>query len=150
MAQALPPVVEAWVVDSVARILDAWIASGGSGASAADDRDAVLAEARLAGSHAAAELAVELAALAAADVDHQRVTPLQLVRGVVALPTAVLAGAGVPPVVRDHFVEERFPADLYGLNPASLAALDPAIGELALAWGAAKAIAHRQRHSGGA
>ncbi len=133
------------MVDSVETILDAWVASG-----AAVDHDAVLAEARGAAADAAAELSVELAALAAADVDQQRVTPLQLVRGVVAYPTAVLAAAGVPPVVRDHFAEDRFPADHYGLTPASLAALDPAIGELALAWGAAKAIAHRQRHGSGA
>ena len=58
----------------------------------------------------------------------------------------MLEAAGVPPVVRDPFAEERFPDDPYGLTPASLAAVDPALAEPALTWGAAKALAHRRRH----
>jgi hypothetical protein len=49
-------------------------------------------------------------------------------------------------VVRDDFDERRFPDDLYGLTPASLAAIDPALADPARAWGAAKAMAHRARH----
>ena len=48
-------------------------------------------------------------------------------------PTAVLEEAGVPPVSRDPFVSQRFPDDPYGLTPASLAAVDPELGEVAIA-----------------
>ena len=46
--------------------------------------------------------------------------------------------------MRDPFAEERFPDDPYGLTPASLAALDPALAEMARIWGAAKAMTHRR------
>ena len=52
----------------------------------------------------------------------------------------------MPPVARDRFVSERFPDDPYGLTPASLQAVDPELGDAAIAWGAAKAMAHRRRH----
>jgi hypothetical protein len=68
------------------------------------------------------------------------------VRGAVSYPTEVLREAGVAPVPRDPFVSERFPDDPYGLTPASLQTLRPDLGELAIAWGAAKAMAHRRRH----
>jgi hypothetical protein len=61
----------------------------------------------------------------------------------------VLARAGVAPSKRDRFETERFPDDPYGLTPGSLEALDPALAEPALTWGAAKAFAHRRRHQGG-
>ena len=48
--------------------------------------------------------------------------------------------AGVPPVVRDEFQMRRFPDDEYGLTPASLARPRRQVGDLALAWGAAKAL----------
>ena len=41
----------------------------------------------------------------------------------------------------------RFPDDRYGLTPASLAVLGDEVGDLALAWGATKALAHRRRHA---
>ncbi|MEZ5138517.1 MAG: hypothetical protein R2711_07040 [Acidimicrobiales bacterium] len=78
-------------------------------------------------------------ALLAADVDAQAQGPLALVREAVRHPTAVLAAAGVGPVVRDEFDERAFPDDVYGLAPAAFADLDPALGELGLVWGAAKA-----------
>ena len=81
-------------------------------------------------------------------MDAQRSTPLAVVRGAVSYPTEVLRRAQVPPVPRDPFVSERFPDDPYGLTPASLQAMDPDLGELAIAWGAAKAMAHRRRHGG--
>ena len=83
-----------------------------------------------------------------ADLDAQRSTPLAVVRAAVSYPTEVLRHARVPPVARDRFVSERFPHDPYGLTPASLAAMDPELGEPAIAWGAAKAMAHRRRHGG--
>jgi len=87
-----------------------------------------------------------LAELAEADVDAHRSTPLEIVRDAVRFPTAVLRQAGVAPVRRERFAVERFPDDLYGLTPASLAALDPSLADVAVAWGAAKAMAHRARH----
>jgi hypothetical protein len=109
-------------------------------------RDQVLARAREAGVAAGREVGEELRLLLAAEVDAQRSTPLAVVRRAVAYPTAVLDEAQVPPLARDPFVSERFPDDPYGLTPASLAAIDPDLREPAIAWGAAKAMAHRRRH----
>jgi len=55
----------------------------------------------------------------------------------------------MPPVQRDSFAEASFPDDDYDLAPASLADVDPDLLEPGLAWGAAKAMAHRRRHGGG-
>jgi len=112
------------------------------------DRDQVMTRAETAGRSAQQEVAAKLAALLAQDVDAQRSTPLAVVREAVSWPTGVLREAGVAPMPRDPFVSARFPDDPYGLTPASLQALDPALGELAIAWGAAKALAHRRRHTG--
>jgi hypothetical protein len=106
-----------------------------------------MAEAETAGLRAGAEVGVRLRRLLLADVDAQRATPLQLVREAIVYPTEVLRAAGVPPVERDRFTVDRFPDDDYGLTPASLGALDPSLGELSVVWGAAKAVAHRRRHS---
>jgi hypothetical protein len=112
----------------------------------APGRDRVLARAREAGRLAQRDVAEKLQVLLAADVDAQRSTPLAVVREAVAYPTAVLEEAQVSPRARDPFVSERFPDDPYGLTPASLAAMDPELREPAIAWGAAKAMAHRRRH----
>ena len=110
------------------------------------DRLEVLARAEAAGRAARDEVGRALRALLGADVDAQHSTPLSVVRAAVAYPTAVLEAAGVAPVARDRFAQERFPADVYGLTPASLTAVDPALAEPAITWGAAKAMAHRRRH----
>jgi hypothetical protein len=110
------------------------------------DRDAVMAAAHAAGRRAQREVAAHLQSLLGADVDAQRSTPLEVVRAAVAFPTQVLRDAHVSPRPRDRFAVERFPDDPYGLTPASLPAMDPALGDLAIAWGAAKAMAHRRRH----
>ena len=109
----------------------------------------VLSAAARAGADAGADVLARLRELLARPVDDQRATPLQVVRAAVRYPTEVLLGAGVVPVERDRFDTERFPDDPYGLTPASLEALDPALAEPALAWGAAKAFAHRRRHASG-
>ena len=84
------------------------------------------------------------ATLFARDPAEQRTTPLQIVRGLVAAPTAVLAAAGVPGVVRDAFEERAFPDDEYDLVPRTLGDLgDPDLGPLLLAWGIAKAAVLR-------
>ncbi|MDE3086628.1 MAG: hypothetical protein KGJ77_07660 [Acidobacteriota bacterium] len=144
VARALPQ----WAADAVAGVLGAWRASGAAG-SAGVETAVVVDRVRRAAAEAAAGIGDELRAALAADVDRQRTTPLAVVRGAVAVPTAALAEAGVPPVVRDRFAEARFPEDPYGLTPASLASLSAEVGELALAWGAAKAAAHRARHRPG-
>jgi hypothetical protein len=114
----------------------------------APGRVAVLVDAEAAGRAAADAVAEALVALLAAPVDAQWSTPLEIVRGAVTYPTAVLVAAGVAPGRRDRFDQERFPDDLFGLTPASLEALDPSLAEPAIAWGAAKAFAHRRRHGG--
>jgi hypothetical protein len=58
----------------------------------------------------------------------------------------VLHDAGVPAVERDDFARSRFPDDDYDLTPATWADVDPSIAALGIAWGAAKAFIHKQRH----
>lgn len=137
--------VPGWVRDQVARLVGAWEEAGGDLA-AQGGAAAVLARADHQGRRAAAALAGPLEQLVAADVDAQWTTPLTLVRRLVAYPTAVLSEAGVPPVERDRFAAQRFPDDPYDLVPGSLGAVGPGVAELGMAWGAAKAAAHRARH----
>ena len=81
----------------------------------------------------------ELEALLAADPASQRATPLEVVRSAVREPTAVLADAGIPDVVRDEFEERSLPLDRYGLAPRTFADLGADLGPVQLAWGMAKA-----------
>jgi hypothetical protein len=141
LAVLIVAAVPGWIESAVARLIEAWEGAGG-----VVDRRAVEAEAHEAGARAAAEVGQRLDALVGADVDAQWTTPLEVVRAAVVHPTAVLRRAGVPPVVRDDFSEARFPDDVYGLTPASLAAVDPSLVDPARAWGAAKAMAHKARH----
>lgn len=148
--------VPSWVIREVERILDAWESSAPAGPEASGDaavggrvdRAAVTADAVDAGRRAATDVGDRLRAVLAADVDAQSTTPLEVVRAAVAFPTGVLRRAGVPPVVREAFDEARFPDDVYGLTPPSLAAVDPSLTDAARAWGAAKAMAHKARHRG--
>jgi hypothetical protein len=111
--------------------------------------DSVRAAAAAAGLEAQRWVSARLEELLGEDIDLQRTTPLSILRSAVRFPTAVLREAGVPPVVRDDFAEAAFPDDLYGLSPASLRDLDPGLVDVGIAWGAAKAMAHRRRHAGG-
>jgi len=86
-------------------------------------------------------------ALLAADIDDQRSTPLTLLRSAVRYPTEVLRAAGVPAVERDPIQARLLPDDLYDLSPARFADVDPALAEPGMVWGAAKAFAHRRRHT---
>jgi hypothetical protein len=63
----------------------------------------------------------------------------------VVFPTVVLADAGVGEVVRDADAERLFPEDVYDLTPGGFVDIDPALHEIGLAWGAAKAKAHLAR-----
>ena len=137
LADAIEAALPRWIERSVARVMAAW--KGGVD----DDVRGAAAEA---GRQAVADVGPQVRALLAADIDDQRTTPLSLVRGAVRYPTAVLAAAGVPPVRRDEQQERLFPDDVYDLAPATFADVDPRLGEIGLAWGAAKAFEHLQRH----
>lgn len=137
LATRVTAAVPAWVLRCVAERLPPERA----------DRARILDEAEELGRLAQEDVSGKLRALLTADVDAQHSTPLEVVRAAVAYPTAVLRSAGVAPARRDDFAEARFPDDLYGLTPASLRAVDPEVGDLAIAWGAAKAMAHRVRHA---
>ena len=137
LADAIEAALPGWVERSVARVITAW---------RGDVDDDVRRAATEAGREAVAEVGPQVRALLAADVDDQRTTPLSLVRGAVRYPTAVLREAGVPRLRRDEQQERLFPDDVYDLAPATFADIDPALGEIGIAWGAAKAFEHLQRH----
>lgn len=99
-----------------------------------------------AGRAATAQVADELRTLLDLDVERQSTNPLAILRAASAHATAVLTGAGVPPVPRDEFARRAFPDDLYDLAPASFADVDEALREPGLVWGAAKAHTVLQRH----
>lgn len=141
LADAVVAAVPGWVVRSVTAVADAWTAAG-HGVSIAS----VAQQAADAASQVADEVAVRIYPLVEADVDDQRTTPLAVVRASLAPATAVLRRAGVAPVERDDVAVRMFPDDDYGLVPASLAAVAPDLGDLGIAWGAAKAMAHKARH----
>lgn len=137
LADGIVAALPGWVERSVGRLVTAWSGSVPPEVAAAAAR---------AGRDAAGEVGVAVRALLSSDVDDQRSTPLTLVRRAVRYPTEVLRAAGVPPVVRDAFDESRFADDIYGLTPATLTDVDPALAGPALTWGAAKAWEHRRRH----
>lgn len=138
LADAVEGAVPGWVERSVERIAVAWQGHLDEGLRRAASE---------VGRRAGAEVGDEMRELLLSDVDQQRQTPLGVLRSAVRYPSEVLEAAGVPPVQRDDFAESRFPADRYGLVPASLAAVDPALSEPGLTWGAAKALVHLRRHS---
>ena len=145
LATAVLSAVPGWVEGSVVQVLEAFEAAGGTLDRVGGYTEA-LTRARRAGQQAAAALRGPLQSLLAADVDVQWTTPLALLRQIVVFPTAVLGDLGVPPLERDRFAENRFPDDSYGLTPTSLAVLGEEPAQLAVVWGAAKAVAHRARH----
>jgi hypothetical protein len=123
-----------WVVGQVRRVLDAW------GRVEDATRARAEADAVEAGARAAARVTAELRDLFARDPTDQRVTPLEIVRGAIREPTAILVAVGVPPIDRDAFDERSFPDDRYGLVPVTLGDLgDADLGPLQLVWGMAKA-----------
>ncbi len=136
VTRALP----GWVERSVTRILDAWARA------APEIRARALAEASAAGPEVARRVGAELADLFATPAAEQRTTPLEIVRGSVLEPTAILRRAGVGEVARDPFDERAWPDDVYGLVPRTLGDLgDPELAPLHLAWGVAKAARLRDR-----
>jgi hypothetical protein len=141
LADGIEGAVADWVERSVERLLIAY-----RGRVEPEERVAASA----AGTAAAADIGPAVRALLATDIDEQRNGPLALARRAVRYPTVVLRAAGVPAVERDEFVERQFPDDVYDLAPATFADLDPALHELGINWGAAKAHTHlvRRRREG--
>jgi hypothetical protein len=140
LADGIEAELPRWVEGCVASIMTAW-----SGAVP----PAVAEQARRAGQAAAATVGPRVRSLLETDIDHQRSTPLAILRAdAVRFPTEVLARAGVPAVVRDQAAEELFPEDTYDLVPASFADLGPDLADTGLRWGAAKAFEHKRRHGG--
>jgi hypothetical protein len=137
LAEEISTAMPGWVERCVTRVLP--------DAAGSESLASATAEA---GSRAATEVGERLRSLLGRDVDEQWTTPLAVLREAVLYPTAVLQSAGAPPVGRDQYSSERFPDDVYGLTPASIAAVAIELGPIALAWGAAKAMAHRIRHGG--
>ena len=137
----------ALLADGIIAALPGWVercvASACESAGVAGSR--LGAAAHAAGQQCVAEIGPELRALLAADVDAQQTTPLSILRAAVRFPTRVLADASVPEPERDDFDASRFPDDPYGLTPASFADIDPALGPIGIAWGAAKAFEVLQR-----
>lgn len=134
--------VPGWARAQVERLLDAW------GRAPADARVRAEAQSAEAGAAAARRIVAELRALFAVDPARQQATPLEVVRTAYREPTAVLAAAGVPPIVRDEFDERAWPDDDYGLVPRTLGDLgDPELAPLHLAWGMAKATVLRVRRA---
>ena len=137
------------LVDGVGRALPAWSERTADGLLVAwgrldpDRRREVVAAARVAGEAAARRVAAELGELLALDPAEQRATPLEIIRTAVVEPTAVLAAAGLPDVVRDAFDERAWPDDRFGLVPRTVKDLDPDLAAVHFAWGVAKAAALR-------
>ena len=140
LAEAIDAALPGWVERSVVRLMTEW---------KGEVDDDVRAAASEAGRRAVADVGPRVRVLLATDIDDQHTTPLSLVRGAVRYPTAVLRDAGVPPVRRDEQQERLFPDDVYDLAPATFADVDPAVAEAGMAWGAAKAFEHLQRHKVG-
>ena len=140
LADAIEATLPGWVRRSVAARMAAQPPADGRSTAW------VTAAAAEAGERALADIGPRIRALLEADIDDQRTTPLALLRSAVSYPTAVLVAAGRPPVPRDQSQERLFPDDIYDLNPATFADVDPSLADLGLAWGAAKAWAHRRRH----
>lgn len=135
-------VIPVWVRTRVELVVTAWDRCGEA------EREQAAAGAEVAGAQAAARVAEELRELFGVPLRDQRSTPLLVVRSAFREPTAVLAGVGIPEIVRDPFDERMHPGDHYDLAPRSMADLgDPDLGPLLLAWGMSKA--RYLRKSGG-
>ena len=139
LIEGVGPALPLWAARAAEMLLTAW------GGLDAGRRREVVGEARQAGERAARRVAAELAELLALDPAEQRATPLEIIRTAVTEPTAVLAAAGMPDVVRDPFDERAWPDDRFGLVPRTLKDLDPDLAAVHFAWGVAKAAVLRAR-----
>jgi hypothetical protein len=87
-----------------------------------------------------------LRAFLTSDVDTQRTTPLSIIRNHMAPVTELLRSVECAHADRDPFDESAFPYDVFAVGPHAWADFGEAVHEAGLRWGAAKAMAHRQRH----
>ena len=140
LAEGIARTLPGWVERAVEQIIVAWARL--DHATAASAR----AEARAAGITATTRVVNELRALFDADVGDHRSTPLNIVRSAYHEPTELLAGLGIPGVVRDAFDERLHPDDEYDLAPRGLAELgDSNLGAVLVGWGITKAKLLRAR-----
>jgi hypothetical protein len=110
------------------------------GDSALDDRfDRMVAQVQ-------AEMEQRLTALAAADIDQPISGPLELIRQSAGSATELLLELGASPLPRDAAVAAMYPADVFEIGPAAAIALGQDVHEASIAWGAAKAYLHLNRH----
>lgn len=137
LARAMDGAVATWIEATVARVARNQLGSV---------PDELVEAARVAAEAARLEVGAAMDVLLSTDVDEQRSTPLAIVRRAGAHATRVLREAGVAPISRDAFSEERFPDDVYGIGPGRLVELSPSCHDAGMAWGAAKAYVHRSRH----
>lgn len=98
-----------------------------------------------AGDRAQRYIETHLGELLRTDIDQQRSTPLTIVRDAARFPVEVLHAAGAREVHRIDVDRWAFPNDPFGVTPASLADMGPAVHEAGIAWGAAKAHVHLRR-----
>ena len=133
------------LADAIDAVLPAWVERSVRSRLGTVPRH-VAAAARAAGERAREEVGGAVRELVLRDVDEQRGNPLALLRTAVRYPTDVLREAGAPIVERDKFSRERFPDDDYDLTPANWSDIHPSLADLGIAWGAAKAFEHKQRH----
>lgn len=134
------------LVDACGRALGPWVEA--AVAARAGQRAEELASAAAdAGARCAADLTSTMRTLVALDIDAQRSTPLGILRSACRYPAEVLAAAGVRPPRRDPFDERANPDDHYEVGPATWADLGEEVGELGIAWGAAKAHLHKRRRA---
>ncbi len=82
----------------------------------------------------------------ASDVDTQRTTPLSIIRNHMGPVTELLHRVGCAHADRDPFEASAFPADVFAIGPHAWQDFGEEVHEAGLRWGAAKAMAHRQRH----
>ncbi len=94
----------------------------------------------------AASVDVALRTFLTSDVDTQRTTPLTIIRNQMAPVTEFLRSVECAHANRDPFDESAFPQDVFAVGPHAWADFGEAVHEAGLRWGAAKAMAHRQRH----
>jgi len=93
-----------------------------------------------------ADVERRLTALATADIDQPISGPLELIRQSAGPATELLREIGAKPAQRDTAVAAMYPADVFGIGPAGAIALGSDVHEASIAWGAAKAYLHLNRH----
>ncbi len=97
---------------------------------------------------AASRALEDLSTLFSLDVVAQRTNPLDILRRSTAPITEELRRVGGTPIERDEFHVRSFPADVFGLCPATWADIDESLVEPGLEWGAFKAASVIQRQRG--